>query len=159
MLTLFEMREQSAPRLTYGTDPEEVNLNLNSLTYKPPVPQPHETLLMERRRRITEGIKGVWYRFDEQFLIPYFGGEQILTRNIERLESQSSNNRNDSFHNNGTNGDVTPWSPTGDFEMEKVNGNSFGNTTNRTIAETQNRSESVEEEMISLTSSFDVEPE
>ena len=72
-----------------------------------------------------------------------------MTRNRERMESQSSNDRDDPFHNNGTNGDIIPWSSqsTGSCEMGKVNGNRMGNTSKGKI----------DEEMISLTSPFDAE--
>jgi len=123
MLTVFEMREHPTP-VAYPEE-EDSMLHLNSLSYKPPSPQRHETRLMERRRRITEGIKGVWYRFDDRFLKPHFGGEGILTTNREKLSSQRSNDQI-LFDGNSSNGaeileSSSSISSTGDFEMGKVN--------------------------------------
>lgn len=84
MLTVFEMREESTPSLAFDTDDDD--LDLNSLTYKPPVPQRRESRLMRRKRRLTEGIKGVWYRFDEEFLKIHFGGE-IAGESEQQAES------------------------------------------------------------------------
>ena len=92
MLVIFEMRELPTPQLHIDADDD--NLNLNSLTYKPPVPRPNETQLLKQRKRLTDGIKGFWYRFDNRFLQPHFGGENTITRNREELESAHNLNHN-----------------------------------------------------------------
>jgi len=142
VLTIFEMREEPAPSLSYGTDPEEDNLELQSLTYKPPVRKPHETMLMERRRRITEGIKGVWYRFDERFLKVHFGGESALGGDMEHQ----------AVSNNGVGGNGASWSTTsaGNYELGRMNSSLAGETSKTNVAE---------EEMVSLTSIFNAEQE
>lgn len=117
MLTVFGMREQSPPRLSNGTNTDNDNLELNSLTYKPPVPKKRETRLMKRKRRIEEGIKGVWYRFDEQFLKIHFGGEQILTNDSYHNGGISSNEN--SLDANETNEDEALL--LGTFEMGQIN--------------------------------------
>ena len=101
ILTVFGMREEPTPKLKatpykhdptngddrrnyddrngYGDngtdDDDDDNTAMNSLSYKPPTPKREETILTERRRRIQEGIKGVWNRFDSRVLQPHFGGE------------------------------------------------------------------------------------
>jgi len=137
VLTVFEMREESTPRLSYGTNPEDDNLDLNSLTYKPPVPEKRETPLMQRKRRITEGIKGVWNRFDEQFLKIHFGGEHILAADRKQNSRSGIHDRNgDSYNINSVKA-----SRSGNYEM--------GN-----ISTMGTQLEDIEEEMLSLTSSF-----
>ncbi|MGK3735181.1 MAG: hypothetical protein ACI8RD_000828, partial [Bacillariaceae sp.] len=152
MLVIFEMREVRTPQLTHGTDHEDDNLNLNSVTFKPPIPRPQETHLLKQRRRITEGIKGVWYRFDDQFLKPYFGGEHTMTRDREILERQCSNDHDDSSNINNINREEMIWSSssTGEYEMGKVSMNGLENTTKG--KQTLDRNDSIGEEMISLTS-------
>ena len=133
--------------LVNGTT-EDDNLDMNSLTYKPPVAKKRETRLMQRKRRITEGIKGVWYRLDENFLKIHFGGEPILDEVREQNDRRSST----------SNGDGASWP--GNYEMGNVNGNSSriaGETSKPNFAQPRNQMEDIEEEMISLTSSFDAE--
>lgn len=75
MLTLFGMKEDPSPLLSLVNAGQEEQLNLNSLTYIPPKPRIRESILTERRRRLQEGLKGVWNRFDYRVLKPHFGGE------------------------------------------------------------------------------------
>ena len=86
---------------------------------------------MLRKRRIKEGIKGVWYRLDETFLKIHFGGEPILD------EAREQNDRSSS-----TNGDGASWS--GNYEMGNVNGNSsrIGETH---FVQPRNQMEDIEE--------------
>lgn len=146
MLTVFEMKEQSTPRISYSTDPEDDNMDLNSLTYKPPVPERRESRLEQEKRRITDGIKGVWYRFDENFLKVHFGGESALAEDRER-----------SFGINSRDGD----SVAGNYELRKLNRNensrAMGNTARKAniVGRTRNGFDDFGEEMISLTASFD----
>lgn len=146
MLTAFDMREETTPMVAFGADAEDDDLNLNSLTYKPPVPKPNETVYMERKRRITEGIKGVWYRFDEKILRPHFGGDR---ERMERLDSDASAG---SIDRNGGAMDMTDWSSPsrGNFEMGRRN-------TSGGITNTPMRRSRMGEEMISLTACFDAE--
>jgi sodium/hydrogen exchanger 8 len=76
MLTLFGMKDEPTPQLSFAINADqEEQLNLHSLTYKPPNPRIRESVLMERRRRLQEGLKGVWNRFDDRVLKPHFGGD------------------------------------------------------------------------------------
>ena len=77
MLSLFGMKEERTPIFAYSDDEEE-HMTLNRLTYKPPpapIRRQESHLLVEQRRRLREGIKGLWYRFDDRFLKPHFGGD------------------------------------------------------------------------------------
>jgi len=156
VLTVFELREEFKPMLSCGTDPEDDNLDLNSLTYKPPVPEKRETRLMRRKRRITEGITGVWHRFDDQFLKIHFGGRHMLTEERDQNVLRSINDSNDdSFHINGTDEDGTSWSE--NYEMENMNGSRMGETAKANMNGTRNQLKDIKDEMISLTSLFDDE--
>merc|ERR1712224_514288 len=104
-----------------------------------PRPRPNETQLLRQRRRITEGIKGVWYRFDNQFLKPHFGGEDTMATNRERLESQQ-NNDNDFFISDNAKKEYE----LGNISVNKV----VGKTQTGLIS---NQKKCMEEEMISLT--------
>jgi len=127
MLTVFKMREDITPRLAFDTDDDD--LDLRSMTYKPPTPQRRETRLSFGKRRITEGIKGVWYRFDEEFLKIHFGGE------LAKDEGQSDY----LFHSKDN-------SQT--FEMGE---------RNRTDNRLQKQMEDIQEEMLSLTTMLEDE--
>ena len=147
VLTVFEMREQATPQIAYATDPEDDNMDLHSLTYKPPVPKKHVSRLAQEKRRITEGIKGVWYRFDESFLKIHFGGEKHEDR--------------DHHHRNfgASNGDgASSWNQS--YEMRTLNGKKGptrkANGVSRNGFE-EDDDDFGDEEMISLTSSFDKE--
>lgn len=132
MLVIFEMRELPTPQL--HTDADDDNLNLDSLTYKPPVPRPNETQLLKQRKRLTDGIKGFWYRFDNRFLQPHFGGENTITRNREELESAHNFNHNT------------------DREYELGNMNINGAEIKTQTEPATNKINCMEEEMTSLTS-------
>ncbi|VEU42604.1 unnamed protein product [Pseudo-nitzschia multistriata] len=151
MLTVFGMREEPTPKLGYGTDPEDDGLNLNSLTYKPPVAQPRETPMMQRKRRIADGIKGVWYRFDDRILKKHFGGERELSTSHKNRTTNDYSH--DSFPEKATGRDGSNWpSPSrGNYEMRQMNGTRMGVSSNGNNNST--------EEMVSLTASFDVELE
>lgn len=82
MLTVFGMKEEPTPQLSRNMDEAE-DMQLNSLTYIPPSPTILESALMERRRRLQEGIKGAWNRFDDRVLKPHFGGEMTRSEGIE----------------------------------------------------------------------------
>lgn len=71
VLSIFGMKEDGRHRRG-GEDGED--LKLNSLSYTP-IKRQSETHIDVRRRRIREGIKGLWSRFDDQILKPHFGGE------------------------------------------------------------------------------------
>jgi hypothetical protein len=137
VLTIFELREETTPKISDSED----DMDLTSLTYKPPVPKRRESMLEERKRYLTEGIKGVWYRFDENFLQIHFGGESASTDQIGHHgnghHSNGHHGNGDAFHGNGTNGNG--WS--GSYERGHINGNGTPRT----------------QEMISLTSSIDEE--
>jgi sodium/hydrogen exchanger 8 len=72
VLSIFGMKENRLPMSEESNDP---NLKLNRLTYTPPVERRRESQMDINRRRLREGIKGLWYRFDDQVLKPHFGGE------------------------------------------------------------------------------------
>ena len=104
--------------------------------------------LAQEKRRITEGIKGVWYRFDESFLKVHFGGEK-------------HEDRDHHHHNFGaSNGDgASSWNQS--YEMRTLNGKKSP-TRNKANGVSRNGFEEDDddfgdEEMISLTSSFDKE--
>ncbi len=140
VLTKFEMREQATPQLFQDDDND--NMDLNSLTYKPPVPQKRETRLDFQKKRIKEGIKGVWFRFDENFLKVHFGGETRHDRE----------QRNHEYDRDG----VSPsWN--GNYEMGTMNGASPKRKTQKNVLLGNNRFADEDEEMISLTASFDTE--
>jgi len=134
VLTVFEMREQATPQLAYAEDDD--NMDLNSLTYKPPVPQKRESRLDVEKRRIKEGIKGVWFRFDENFLRVHFGGDD----------------REKNRHDYDRDGASSPWN--GNYEMGNMN-RSSPNRKQKGVA--RNREFDDQEEMISLTASFEIE--
>jgi sodium/hydrogen exchanger 8 len=71
MLAKFGMRGDSRPILS---NPTEGDAKMTRLTYKPPTPKRRETLVDRQRRRVQEGIKGLWTRFDDNVLKHHFGG-------------------------------------------------------------------------------------
>ena len=146
ILTVFGMREQSTPNLgSRDTDFDDEPLNLTSLTYKPPIPKVRETQLMQRKRRVKEGIKGVWFRFDENFLKIHFGGEHAPTddKGDDRMSVDDDE-------------DTSSWP--GHCEMGKINrSNRTGETTKTNLARKRTVLEDSDEEIIALTSSFDDE--
>jgi hypothetical protein len=73
VLTIFGMKED---RFSYLID-SGPDLKLQSLSYRPPVVRPQESEVELKTRKIREGIKGLWYRFDDQILKPHFGGDAI----------------------------------------------------------------------------------
>jgi solute carrier family 9 (sodium/hydrogen exchanger), member 8 len=141
MLTLFGMKEEPTPQLHSEDDTEAEQLNLRSLSYQPPTPNRRESALGERQRRIQEGIKGAWNRFDDRFLKPLFGGD-MPPNGSGRLEKQNSKDH-DSDHE--TSDGWAEWSNNG-YEMNRMNGNgsSQRNSTSR--------HSDGDEEMVSLTS-------
>lgn len=74
VLSIFGMKEGRSPSFDEDNN-SGPDMKLNRLTYKPPVAQPRESQIEANRRRLREGIKGLWYRFDDQVLKPHFGGE------------------------------------------------------------------------------------
>lgn len=74
MLTVFGMKEEPTPVIEDGE-----TWNLNRLSYKPPKKNRRESGLLQHRRRLREGIKGVWDRFDNGILKPHFGGDVVRT--------------------------------------------------------------------------------
>jgi sodium/hydrogen exchanger 8 len=73
MLSTFGMREDSAPTLS-NPNPTEGDTKMTRLSYIPPTPKQRETLVDRQRRRVQEGIKGLWNRFDNNVLKHHFGG-------------------------------------------------------------------------------------
>ena len=136
VLTVFEMREQATPRLSYAE--EDDAMDLHSLTYTPPVPQKRETRLDIRKRRIKEGIKGVWFRFDESFLKVHFGGD--------KKEREHHDYDREDYDRDG---DSSSWS--GNYEMKTRNSSPSRKARNRYEEDDD------DEEMISLTASFETE--
>jgi sodium/hydrogen exchanger 8 len=144
MLTLFGMKDEPAPQIG-SYDSEDDELNLHSLTYKPPTPRRHESGLLERQRRIQEGIKGVWYRFDERFLKPHFGGEQSsnIGKRLERHDSKDHDSANMNRDDETTDDDThIHWTNSSMPSLE------MGNV--RTMARRES-SRNSNEEMVSLT--------
>lgn len=73
VLTIFGMKEDRLPSSeTNGPD-----LELKSLSFTPPTEQRRESRVEVKTRKIREGLKGLWYRFDDQVLKPHFGGDII----------------------------------------------------------------------------------
>jgi solute carrier family 9 (sodium/hydrogen exchanger), member 8 len=137
MLTMFGMKDEPTPQIYSADDAEADELNLRSLSYHPPTPKRRESALGERQRRIQEGIKGAWNRFDDRFLKPLFGGETPI------LERQGSKDH-DSDHETSDWADPS-WASNNGFEMSRAHGNG---STHRAFS----RGSDGEEEMISLTS-------
>eukprot|EP00934_Nitzschia_sp_Nitz4_P002396 Nitzschia sp. Nitz4//scaffold246_size28974//2563//4395//NITZ4_008080-RA/size28974-snap-gene-0.3-mRNA-1//-1//CDS//3329543906//2391//frame0 len=92
VLTIFGMKED---RNNIFMDGEGHDLQLNRLTYKPPTPQRGESRIETRRRRIREGIKGLWYRFDDHVLKPHFGGDASGTQTPLNGSSPKSSSHDD----------------------------------------------------------------
>jgi len=75
ILTIFGMKDDRLSYMAAAADSHEpADLKLRRLTYRPPVEPPRESRVELKTRKIREGIKGLWYRFDDQFLKPHFGG-------------------------------------------------------------------------------------
>jgi sodium/hydrogen exchanger 8 len=82
VLTVFGMKEERAPIFS---DNDE-HWTMNRLSYKPePSPLRRESGMLEHRRRLREGIQGVWNRFDDRVLKPHFGGEGVQKAQSQRL--------------------------------------------------------------------------
>ena len=78
VLTVFGMKDNQFSSL--DEDNNELGgaeLKLNRLTFKPPIAHRRESNLEVNQRKLREGIKGLWYRFDDQILKPQFGGEGV----------------------------------------------------------------------------------
>jgi NhaP-type Na+/H+ or K+/H+ antiporter len=164
MLTTFAMKEEPTPLLNIGN--EDDNLNLGSLTYKPPAPavRRESGILYERRMQIREGIKGAWNQFDDRFLKPHFGGDHQVS-NGPRLERQSNKDRDSEHLNSDHNSDNEDldefhnWSSNskplnGDYEMKTLN-NNRNDSPHGSTAQKKKRKEEQDEEMFSLTSRQD----
>jgi solute carrier family 9 (sodium/hydrogen exchanger), member 8 len=176
MLAVFGMKEEPTPRLFTnsdggddggGGDADDADgvRNLNSLTYKPPKPRMRETVLMERRRRLQEGIKGAWNRFDDRVLKPHFGGDMTNVSGGSEPGSTSSRpgggnkKEHDSMPDFGSDDDheggdgiaSQHWSAsTGrQYEMSFIrNGNGMG----ASAAAPSDNSDEDDQEMVSLVS-------
>lgn len=72
MLTAFGMKEEQPPSLSLSATSDRV---LTRLTYKPQSPARRESLVDRHRRRLHQGIKGIWARLDDNFLKVHFGGD------------------------------------------------------------------------------------
>lgn len=92
VLTVFGMKED---RRRYA-DGDSQDLQLNRLTYKPPVQRRRESQIEERRRKLKEGIKGLWYRFDDQVLKPHFGGEEVTIHHSQNKVTGNGTNHGNS---------------------------------------------------------------
>jgi sodium/hydrogen exchanger 8 len=84
VLSVFGMKDNRLPSAADDDNNAGPDLKLNRLTFKPPVAQRRESKIEVNRRKIREGMKGLWYRFDDQVLKPHFGGVG------ERLNSPSA---------------------------------------------------------------------
>ena len=73
ILSIFGMREDTLPEISDDGD----DWHLNRLTFKPEAPRKRETPRELQRRKLREGIKGLWYRFDDRILKPHFGGDGV----------------------------------------------------------------------------------
>lgn len=93
VLSVFGMKESRHPSTHDGPELNGPDLILNRLTFKPPAEQRRESAIDVNRRKLTEGIKGLWYRFDDQVLKPHFGGVR------EPLHSPSSRSNVTNGHN------------------------------------------------------------
>jgi hypothetical protein len=117
-------------------------MNLQSLSFKPPAPRHRESGLFERHRKIQEGIKGAWNRFDDRFLKPHFGGEHASSApRIERQASKEHNSMNFNSDHTSSSGN--------EYEMGRLNGN--GNR-NENGFHGKYRENDRDDEMVSLTS-------
>jgi sodium/hydrogen exchanger 8 len=88
VLTVFGMKGEP------DREEEEEGWALSRLSYTPPT-QPREGLVgAATRRQVYEGVKGIWNKFDDQFLKPHFGGSQMVESSLE------SPTRNDSRRGN-----------------------------------------------------------
>lgn len=83
VLTIFGMKDDrlSCP----GEDGPD--LQLQRLSFRPPVVRRRETGVEIETRKIREGIKGLWYRFDDQVLKPHFGGAIDVPLSLGNSES------------------------------------------------------------------------
>jgi solute carrier family 9 (sodium/hydrogen exchanger), member 8 len=135
MLTVFGMKEEPTPQIYSQNDAEAEELNLRSLSYHPPAPKRRESALVERQRRIQEGIKGAWNRFDDRFLKPLFGGDSVMER--QGSKDHDSDHQSTEW--------AASWNPSNDFEMSRMHGNG-------SIHRALSRVGDGDEEMISLTS-------
>lgn len=86
MLTVFGMKEDRIPSLASSSPTDRV---LTRLTYKPQSPQRQESLVDRHRRRIHQGIKGIWAQLDDNFLKVHFGGD---TNDQRRTSSSKQRN-------------------------------------------------------------------
>ena len=77
ILTIFGMKDDRLLFMATASDGHEpaADLKLRRLSYRPPVEPLRESRVEIKTRKIREGIKGLWYRFDDQFLKPHFGGD------------------------------------------------------------------------------------
>lgn len=89
VLGIFDMKEERAP---ISSDNDE-SMTLNQLSFKPPPSSPgrRESRILEHRRRLQEGIKGLWNRLDDNFLKPHFGGEGVEASQRQRQRQRPSN--------------------------------------------------------------------
>eukprot|EP00980_Cylindrotheca_fusiformis_P002919 scaffold678_cov98-Cylindrotheca_fusiformis.AAC.3 len=75
MLTIFGMKEDPSPSSSHDTNNNTGGARMNRLTFKPPTPKRRETMVDRQSRRVREGIKGLWIRFDDNVLKYHFGGD------------------------------------------------------------------------------------
>ncbi len=107
VLSIFGMKDNRTPSVE---DTNEIDLKLNRLTFTPPIERQLESQMEVRQRILREGIKGLWYRFDDQILKPHFGGEDEAAhmngirihgeRNIELGSSIAQANNHDESNEN-----------------------------------------------------------
>lgn len=93
ILTIFGMKEDQMRLAATAADlgGQGVDLKLNRLTYTPPVPSRRESHMDFRRRKIREGMKGLWSRFDDNVLKPHFGGDVLTTTTTTSAHASRAN--------------------------------------------------------------------
>lgn len=155
MLTVFGMKEEPTPQLTASLEDDTENepMNLRSLSYQPPTPNRRETAMGEHQRRIQEGIKGAWNRFDDRFLKPLFGGE-IPPNTSGRVDRQGSKEHDSDHSNSDDHWTESSWSSNNNknnnFELSRINGNGNGSAHRNSVS--RQHSDDDDDEMAALTS-------
>ncbi|CAJ1942102.1 unnamed protein product [Cylindrotheca closterium] len=103
MLTMFGMKEDQTPSL--GMSPSSGDRVLTRITYEPHTPSRRESLVDRHRRRLHHGIKGIWQRVDENFLMVHFGGDADRPRSSPEPEYEMGSIQNDSSEDSSENGE------------------------------------------------------
>jgi solute carrier family 9 (sodium/hydrogen exchanger), member 8 len=97
LLTVFGMKDAPHPLSLQDDSDDGERWHLNRLTYTPPpsdAPRPRRTVVAEMaRRRMYEGVKGLWKRIDDELLKPNFGGSSqgATTRGLPTATTRNTN--------------------------------------------------------------------